>query len=181
MESHKKLNNFFEAIQKAETPTKFTYRYFAQLGFPSSKDRVFVLALKQLGFIDEKGCPTEDYHSLKDLRQFEGTMKRGIARAYQDLLELDRHITDVSENVLNGYFSRLTGENINKAMIYTRTFKELVRLAGWEKKEEQQIEEKRVVKTAVPNINLSINLPTTTDEKVYETLFKHLKDLVTPR
>ncbi len=177
--SYKKLNTFFKAVQRAETPIKFTYRYFAGLGFPSSKDRDFVVTLKQLGFIDERGQPTEDYSSLKDLRQFEGTMKKGIERAYQSLLELDGNAISVSENVLNGYFGRLTGESLEKVVVYTRTFKELVGLTGWEKEKEQETGDKEEAKKAMSNINISINLPTTTDEKVYETLFKHLKDLVT--
>ena len=95
VQSYKKLKVFFEAVKIAETPSKFTYRYFAGLGFPSSKDRDFVIALKQLGFIDAKGQPTEDYASLKDVRQFEGTVKRGIERAYLNLLELDGNAVDV--------------------------------------------------------------------------------------
>ncbi len=180
VQSYKKLKVFFEAVKIAETPSKFTYRYFAGLGFPSSKDRDFVIALKQLGFIDAKGQPTEDYASLKDVRQFEGTVKRGIERAYLNLLELDGNAVDVSENVLNGYFGRLTGESLEKVMVYARTFKELVGLAGWDTEEEQEVESRKNVERDRSNINLSINLPTTTDEKVYETLFKHLKDLVTP-
>jgi len=178
--SYKKLKSFFEALQRAETPPKFTYRYFVGLGFSSSKDRDFVIALKQLGFIDAKCLTTEDYASLKDVRQFEGIMKRGVERAYAALLELDRNVINVSENVLNGYFGRLTGVSLEKVVVYTRTFRELVSLAGWEKKEEQETEDKEGVKKIAANINLSINLPTTTDEKVYETLFKHLKDLIAP-
>jgi len=180
VQSYKKLKTFFEAVRRAETPSKFTYRGFAGLGFPSSKDRDFVIALKQLGFIDAKGRPTEDYASLKDVRQFEGTMKRGIESAYTALLELDGNVINVSENVLNGYFGRLTGESLEKVMVYTRTFKELVALAGWDAEEGKEGKGRKEDKKAVSNINISISLPTTTDEKVYETLFKHLKDLVTP-
>ncbi len=183
IESYSKIKVFFEALQESETPSKFTYRYFARIGFPSSKDRGFVEALKKLSIVDEKSRPTEDYHNLKDLRQFKGTIRKGVERAYRELLDLDGNALSVSEDVLNGYFGRLTGESLNKAVVYTRTFKELVRLAGWEEKEDVEVvEEEQIVeaKRVDSKINLSINLPSTTDEKVYETLFKHLKDLITP-
>jgi len=185
LESNEKIKGFFEALKSSETPTRFTYRYLIKIGFPSSKDRGLVGLLKQLGFIDRGGRPTQDYHSLKDLRQYEGTLRRGIERAYASLLDLDSRVLDVSEDVLNGYFGRLTGESLARALIYTRTFKALAGLAGWggQKETASQIEikEKPQLERGTPaRINLSINLPTTTDEKVYQTLFKHLKDLVTP-
>ena len=187
IDSYEKLEKFFNIVRDKETPLKFTYRHLARSGFPSSKDRVFVLLLKQLGYIDEKGRVKEDYHSLKDVVQFQGTLRRGIERAYTPLIELDGNAINATENVLNGYFGRLTGESLSRSLVYTRTFKELVRLAGWGKQDEQSIKEsiakEKIVENvrSIPNINLSINLPTTTDEKVYQTLFKHLKELVTPQ
>lgn len=181
VEAYEKIPSFFQAVREARTPKKFTYRYFADIGFPSSKDRDFVLALKKLGFIDEKSHPTHHYLRLKDINEFPEVLGERLQEAYDTLFETDKNAIYVSENVLSGYFSRLTGCSVEEALVYSRTLKALVRLSSLSEKKELEeksfLQKPRDKKTA-SNISLNINLPTTTDEKVYESLFRHLKDLV---
>lgn len=179
VEAYDKLPEFFQAVREARMPEKFTYRYFANIGFPSSKDRDFVKALKRLDFIDENSRPTRSYQDLKDAGLFPSAIRKSIEKTYKELLDIDKEAWDVPENVLNGYFGRMTGESLEKTLVLTRTFKGLAALSDHEKKEEKNGTEE-VEGKQMSNINLSINLPTTTDEKVYETLFKHLKDLLVP-
>ncbi len=178
--SYEKLGAFFSALSEAGVPQKFTFRYFAGLGFPSSKDRDFVKTIKMLGFVDNSGRPTQEYQALKDVRLFAITIRKSVDTTYGELLSLDKNAWNVSENVLNGYFGRLTGASISEAVVYTGTFKALVNLSDHNEQAEKPQIVKEGEKKTLQNINLSINLPTTTDEKVYETLFKHLKELIIP-
>ena len=190
IEPYKKLESVLKAAVEGEIPAKFTYRCLAGMGFPSSKDRDFVPAFRLLGLIDDLGRPTARYTDLRDLQQFERVLSQSVREAYVSLFEVDAKADSVSENVLIGYFGKLTGKSHQQANIYARTFKELVRLSNYNEIKEIPFEEitqaaltdQRVpstIKTRGQNINLNINLPTTTDGKVYETLFKHLKDLLT--
>jgi len=190
IEPYKKLESVLKAIVEGEIPAKFTYRYLASMGFPSSKDRDFVPAFRLLGLIDSLGRPTARYTNLRDIKQFERVLSRSIREAYIGLFETDAKANNVSENVLMGYFGKLTGKSHRQTDVYAKTFKELVRLSNYKEIVEEHEEEKApispmvqkvpsTIKTRGQNINLNINLPTTTDGKVYETLFKHLKDLLT--
>ena len=191
---YKKLEEVLDAIRSNEVPDKFTYRFLAKIGFPSSKDRDFVPAFRLLGLIDILGRPTAKYTEIRDLQQFEPVLTKAVEDTYKELFETDSNVANVSENVLISYFGKLTGKAHKESVTYTKTFLELVSLSGYKKKgvravegeetkvvqevvEEQKIQ--RTIKTRAQNINLNINLPTTTDGKVYETLFKHLRDLLT--
>ena len=190
IEPYKKIEDVLNAVKSNEIPSKFTYRYLVKIGFPSSKDRDFVPAFKLLGLIDSLGRPTAKYADLRDLQQFEKVLSQAVKEAYISIFELDQDVINVLENVLIGYFGKLTGKSYQQATFYAKTFLELVRLANYRETKEVVVERQAqevsrqqkvssTVKTRGQNINLNINLPTTTDEKVYETLFKHLKDLLT--
>lgn len=181
VKSYEKLESLFESIINSEVPDKFTYRYLADIGFASSKDRDMLPALKMLGFVDEKGLPTDSYRGLKDSSVFKKVLLEAIEDAYQPLFETLPNAKNVSENVLTDYFMKLTEASHANSNAYKKTFLELLRLA--EDSEETQAEHNTQEPNSreglsVKNVNLNINLPTTTDDKVYESLFKHLKDLL---
>jgi len=182
IKSYQKIGELFEALITSKVPNKFTYRYLAQLGFASSNDRDIIPSLKKLGFLDNKSKPTNSYLSLRDPSNFKKTLSEAINMAYKSLFEYDEHVTDVSESVLTGYFSKLTGTSQSESLDYAKTFLELIRESGYKKEIEPEridkIRSNKLKEPATPNINLTINLPTTTDEKVYQALFKHLKDLL---
>ena len=50
---------FFNAIQGAKAPERFTTKFLKDLDFGSSNDRLFIGVLKGLGFLDENGAPSE--------------------------------------------------------------------------------------------------------------------------
>lgn len=179
---YKKLEEVLNAVKSNEVPDKFTYRYLAKIGFTSSKDRDFIPAFRLLGLIDVQGRPTTKYTDLRDLQQFEVVLGKAIKETYIKLFETDPNAGNVSENVLIGYFGKLTGKSHLQSIVYAKTFLELSRLSNFKpvlNEEEVGMYEGVTAKAKVQNVNLNINLPTTTDGKVYETLFKHLKELLT--
>ena len=190
---YKKLEEVLNAVKSNEVPDKFTYRYLAKIGFTSSKDRDFIPAFRLLGLIDAQGRPTTKYTDLRDLQQFEVVLGKAIKETYIKLFETDPNPRNVSENVLIGYFGKLTGKSHLQSVVYAKTFLELSRLSNLKPTlNEEEVgayegvaatakvqKTPSAIKAKVQNINLNINLPTTTDGKVYETLFKHLKELLT--
>lgn len=197
IESYKKLEDVLNAVRSDEVPSKFTYRYLAKIGFPSSKDRDFVPAFRLMGLVDIMGRPTRKYVDLRDIQNTNAVIEELIDITYEKLFNTDPSAVSVSENVLVGYFGKLTGKSYQQSNVYAKTFLELVRLSGIkdfapERRkikaeigseevvlDKDQKKAPKTVGTRGQSINLNINLPTTTDGKVYEMLFKHLKDLLT--
>jgi hypothetical protein len=65
----KNAEAFFNAIQGAKAPERFTTKFLKDLDFESSNDRLFIGVLKGLGFLDENGAPTERYFAFLDHSQ----------------------------------------------------------------------------------------------------------------
>lgn len=180
-----KLPAYFESVRKNPVPKKFTFRYFASIGHASSHDRDFVYLLKFLGFLDSKSCPLDNFSKLRDVNSFRSTLSEHIYKGYRALFELDTNIINVSEDVLVGYFTRFSNSSEETLISRANTFKALCAFSGLStlvSSEEPRDVIRDITNKKFPvsydKINLSINLPTTTDEKVYESLFRHLKDLL---
>jgi hypothetical protein len=170
-----KLPSLFKAIREAKTPDKFTFRFLADLGFSSSKERELLPVLKQLGFLGRQGRPLHEYRALKNPQEAHDTLKRGLRLAYGELLTKDEKAYLKDERTLAGYFGELTGENYDKCINYAKTFLVLAQLAEMQK----QIKEnnKKSEETTI-NISFNINLPETVDQEVYEAIFKSLGELI---
>jgi len=176
LQSLDKLEVFFKIIRSASIPPKFTYRYLAKLGFASSNDRNFISLLRKLGFIDNKNVPTQKYSLLRDITLFKEILGQQVLFFYKDIFEIDTNALFVPEDVLLGYFGRLSSQDSKFLKNAVSLFLKLGTLASFEVlAQKKHIKEVSISK---PKINLNITLPTTTDEKVYESLFRHLKKLL---
>jgi len=181
--SPENLESLLKTIEDKEVPDKFTYRHLSKLGFASSNDRDLLPALKLLGFLDSKGRPTQAYVDLKDPRYKNETLKKGLKLAYKELFILDPDAETVSENVLNRYFSKLTGKSIEECSSYTATFKKLLSLTDLQKEQRQTTQNETIeinTQGQPQSINININIPVTTNKEVYKALFSHLKALLKP-
>lgn len=179
-----KLVDLFKKITEAETPKKFTYRFLMRLGFSSSKERDLLPILKHLGLLDKRGKPSSYYGNLKNTREFSKALEERIKETYSEVFKMDDRLPEVEKEIISGYFGQLTGQSQRECLQYTETFLSLCRLAKIDqpaakfgRKDNQLTKEAQSAKQ--PNITFNINLPITTDEKVYEAIFKNLKDYLT--
>lgn len=173
-----KLPLFFSKISDSPVPKRFTYRFLESLGFKSSKERELVIFMKTLSFIDEDGKPSEAYFELKDLNRAKAAVSKSTHKAYGPIFDLDTDAHLRSSEVLEGYFGRLMGIGKDDAQEHAETFKSLCEWSGLTSSIGEVKSEKKVGNRTSSRINLNITLPSTTDEKVYESLFKHLRDLM---
>ena len=193
--SRDRLVALFTAIRGSAVPKRFTYRFLAKLGFKSSGDRVYLPLLKALGFLDSGGKPTPDYQAVRDQSLLAETLREALTRLYQPLFQVDTNLPNVPEDVLIGYFSRFSAGPSSLLERQKEAFGVLCSLADLganplksqitRKPEQEQLAETKQNgkdghdnKSTRRKVNISINLPTTTDEKVYDSLFRHLKDLL---
>jgi hypothetical protein len=93
---------YFEAMLEAEAPERFSTRFLERLDFKSTNDRLFIGVLKELGFIDADGVPTERYYEFLDRSQSEKIVAEGIKEAYSDLFAINTNAQNLSvEEVKN--------------------------------------------------------------------------------
>jgi len=129
--SSKNTRAILESVQRAGVPTRFTYEFLKQLGYPSSTDRPMIAVLKGLGFLAESGEPTERYRRFKDSGLSKSVMAEAVRAAYADVFTVDQQANTKTTNELKGIFARLSdkGESVNEKM--ATTFKTLSEMADF--------------------------------------------------
>lgn len=189
-----------EKIKEAPTPSKFTQNYLSTtLGFEGANDKAFVSYAKSLGFIDVAGIPTTLYKQFRNPNLSAGSLARGLMNAYKPLYKKNERFYELSkEKLLELVCSEtsLDHDNITAKRI-TNTFLEVKKLANFaeidgsvqaDDTEEDQQEEQ--VTSAPDNgmdlhqqvgrlglsYNINLILPNTDDPKVFNAIFKSLKE-----
>lgn len=201
-----KIPNYFDAILTAKAPEKFTIKFFENLGFKSSNDRLFINVLKVLKFIDENGAPTSRYYKFLDQSCSKKILAKSIEEAYYDLFEINKTAYKLSQKDIEGKMKTLTsGSKGDRAITFmAKTFKELSNYADWSEDIIEDIEKNTSVnnndninnnndiiiknveqKTNKSNFDLNydihIHLPATRDQAVYDALFSSLSKHINMR
>ncbi|MCW3984050.1 MAG: DUF5343 domain-containing protein [Candidatus Bathyarchaeota archaeon] len=194
-----KIPKYFQKIQEAGVPQKVDYNWLNQCGFKSRNDRYILQVLKFIGFIDESKNPTELWVSYKSPATARAALAKGIRSGYSDLFSLYPQANRKAKDDLYAYFSSKTGKAKNTVDLIVNTFINLCQLADFEAeapketKEKQENEEKansesgiksekkkqiipQITEGFAVNMNIQITLPVTEDAKVYENIFKALRE-----
>lgn len=193
----KNAQAFFNAIQTAKAPEKFTTKFLKDLDFTSSNDRLFTGVLKGLGFLDDNGVPTDRYFAYLDHSQSGRVLAEAIRDAYDELFALNKAAQKLSVDEVKGKFKSLTQGQKSENVIgwMASTFKTLCDLADWSapastgKKKttpEPAAETGPPAADAPPTLepvarelelhyNIQIILPESRDQAVYDALLSSLR------
>lgn len=197
MTSTKRLPQILEAIQTAQAPKTFSTRFMEQLGFNSKGDRLIIGVLKDLGFLDEKGVPTQRYYEFLDQSQSGRVLAEGIKKSWADLFAINVEAHKLTKTEFKGKLKTLSEGTLSDRVVeeHYSTFSALVKIADFsshksitpsreKKKEEmpkkkQETPQKEVV--GAPKLgglvyNIQIVLPEARDTAVYDALFRSLKE-----
>ncbi len=195
--SFNKVPTYFDAILTAKAPEKFTIKFFENLGFTSSNDRLFINVLKVIGLLDEMGIPTNKYFEFMDQSKSKKIIAEGIRKAYEDLFQINKNAQNMSKSEIEGKFKTLTsGSKGQRAISFmASTFKALCDYADWtesivindgieekvEVKKEANLSENKNfsnennnTKTVTLSYDIHIHLPATRDSAIYDALFESL-------
>jgi hypothetical protein len=192
-----------EKIKEAPTPSKFTQNYLSTtLGFEGANDKAFISYAKSLGFIDAAGIPSSLYKQFRNPTLSQGALAKGLMNAYKPLYDRNERFYELNKTKLHELVCAETGldhDNITAKRI-TNTFLEAKKLADFssidgtepdddseengepEETTEPQGEEpiKTVTQHHVGKLGLAYNinliLPNTDDPKVFNAIFKSLKE-----
>lgn len=200
--SVKNLEAILNAIRGAQAPERFTYAFLETLDFKSSSDRLIIPMLKVLGFIDADSKPTDRYFQYLDQTQSDVIMATAIKDAYADLFQVNKKANEMSRADLKGKLKTLTQGSVKDAVIdkMAMTFSTLVKYADFNQatdtrlsQVEAQDEEQPAPyepqantsrQTPSPNsamfgglhYNIQVILPATRDTKIYDAIFKSMKE-----
>lgn len=192
---------YFDAIQGAEAPERFSIKFLQDLGFASSNDRLIIGILKDLGFLNADGVPQERYYQYLDKNNADQTLADGIREAFGDLFAVNKeaHKLDV-----DGAYNKLRtlykgGKKDSVTKLIAKTFFALCEIADFTKhrgkaltKADDQKQKKpettdvggaagqdrkpKSISLDSLQYNLNIILPETRDQAVYDAIFKSLRD-----
>jgi hypothetical protein len=191
---------FLKHIRDSGVPSKVTVAYLQSVGFRSSNDRRLIAVLKDIGFLDDQGRPTDSW------RQYRGSggkreLGRAIRTGYGELFDIypDAQTRDdeAITNFIRGhseYGARVVGFALN-------TFRVLCAEADFAAGAEPRLPTSNtdsapqaagqpavqvattpasVGPAATVNINIQLTLPASEDGKLYDAFFaamkKHLLD-----
>ncbi len=190
------LKRLLEAIQKAKTPTIFSYDFMKnEMGVT---ERSMISLLRKMKFIDSGGAPTDFYKDFRNPSLSKNTMGKAIESAYEPLYKRDEYIHKAKKEDLKTTIASVTGnDHDSKAVAATvTTFEVLKSFASFDFKNQEEDEvpkEPSIVATPSqppamqiepPHQNFGLNLgytinlilPETTNVEVFNSIFKSLNE-----
>jgi hypothetical protein len=187
------ISDYFDAIKNAGIPERFTFKFLNDLGFEATNDRMFLSILKELGFIDSDGKPTNRYYKFLDRNESAKMIAEGIQVAYSDLFTVNTKAYELSlEEVKNKLRSLYAGKKTDQVIgRIAATFISLCEIADFSlPKNISDTDETKtsIIKTESDDVykkplelkaleyHINIVLPSTKDQSVYDAIFKSLRD-----
>ncbi|WP_370272488.1 DUF5343 domain-containing protein [Pseudooceanicola nitratireducens] len=184
-------------IKSASVPEKVTQDFVKDtLKIPGGSGDQMTSFLKKIGFADSSGQPTKLYTSYRNPTSSGQAVAEAIRTAYAPLYRRDEAMHEKTDSELTGLVIEETGHAEDSAPVkYTvNCIRALIRHASFEAPEEidepSEVSSKVVQTQETPHdrppqasksfgLNLgytiNINLPATTDQAVFNAIFKSIK------
>lgn len=186
------LGEFLKKVKSKElgVPDRVNRDYLRSIGYTSSNDLPIIRVLKAIGFIDKSNIPTQYFRDFRTERSGQ-VMAAALRKAYSELFKIYPEPHKKGKEELENFFAK-SKPSLKKftLRLYVDTFKTLCEFADFKAvpikeaevtKPEKELVEVAKVPTHVPTgitVNLNIHLPATEDARVYEKIFKALKDIL---
>ena len=185
------LSKLLSKIKTASVPPKITRDFLSTvLGLKSSSYQPMVPLLKKLGFIDQANIPTQRYKDFRSDTKSGFVMAKALKETYKDIYQANEYAHQLSKKELSDIVITTTGASKEDKPVaaVVGTFQELLKHAtfdiseipeeiGEEPEEEEGISEPTKsgrVKFGI-SYTINLNLPATTEIKVFDSIFKSLK------
>lgn len=203
MPSIKNISEVFNKIIEGATPERFNIEHLRGIGFSSSYDRAIIPILKDLGFIDNDGRPTQRYKEFRDRSRSKIVMAEALREAYSDIFLIrENGISKSDREAIEGKFKSVHGSTDRVAELQAMTFLSLLPLADFsavrskeaalsDSKVDDSSPDQFVGKSALPPMSdlggrgkrdialsyrVDIYLPATRDIETYNAIFRSIKE-----
>jgi len=185
---HGKIKEYLEKIREVGVPEKVNRGWLRSVGFRSGNDTYMIKVWKHIGFLDQSNVPTELWRSYRVPTQSEAVLAQAIQSGYSGLFRLYEDAYRKDREAIYAYFSSQTEKAESTINLMVKTFSSLCDLANFEALPEaaapvtERVREEELPPTiarriGLPqiHINIQLHLPETSDQAVYDNLFKSLK------
>jgi len=200
MNAYGNIGRTLRKIKAAQTPPRFTTDFLAtKLDLSGGGARPIIPFLKRVGFLGTDGVPTDRYKRFRNPGQAGKAAAEALREGYKSLYEVNEYIHDASDDDLLGVVVQVTGLEpeapVTKAIV--ASFKALKDFAVFDSVDDEDEDEddssmrkdkgdeerdgpdgKRIQLTKGLGLSytLNLNLPATSDIKVFDAIFKSLKE-----
>ncbi|MBN8694671.1 MAG: DUF5343 domain-containing protein [Bacteroidetes bacterium] len=199
------LQDLLKKIQEAPPPARFSHDFlFTNLKFTKSGSTLpFIPFLKRIGFISNDGTPSDIYKKFRnpDKKISGNAMAQAIKVAYSNLYSRNEYFHNLNKTDLKNFLIEVLELEANSvtlnalirtidtlklyanfditSAIETKTLENGISKGEHDTDDTDEHKEKRKV-SELNGINLSytinLNLPETSDIKVFDAIFKSLKE-----
>lgn len=183
------FKRFLGKLRAAGVPKRVNWQFVQSLGFKSSNHKGFPSILRSLGLIAPDGSPTERFAALREGAAGRPRLGSFIREAYSALFDTFPDADRKDAEALHNFFRAQTTAAERTVQAMVGTFQALCSFASFEP--EPPVEETGALAQevrAVPlqerprlaargltiNVNIHLDLPSTTDPEVYEALFSSM-------
>ena len=187
------ITKALQAIQKAQTPDRFTQDFLAtKLGLKGGSARVVIPFLKRTGFLASDGTPTSLYKRFRNPSHTKAAAAEALRRGFASLYEINEYAHDLTDSDLKGVVVQATGLDDTASTIrsITGSFKALRAFADFDAATQDDTDgqesgegrfsapEEELAPPIGLNLGYTINihLPATSDIAVYNAIFKSLRE-----
>ena len=180
------LREFLQKVKSKElgVPDKVTQKYLESIGYKAKNDRRTIHVLKSIGFLETNGVPKQDFRDFRTEKS-EQVMASAVRKTYANLFKIYPNPLEKSKKDLENYFANIHPKAQKRTLTYyVNTFKVLCEFADFKAvppkdkgKEDKEKGRGYQIPESIPiNLNIQITLPVTDDAKVYENIFKALRE-----
>jgi hypothetical protein len=186
------ITKALQAIQKAQTPDRFTQDFLAtKLALKSSSAKMVIPFLKKTGFLASDGAPTSLYKRFRNPAQSKLAAAEALRSGFAQLYEINEYTHDLADAELKGVIVQATGLDDSTSTLRSiiGSFKALRAFADFDITAQEDANTIDVTETtplpedsaSLPvglNLGYTINLhlPATSDIAVYNAIFKSLRE-----
>lgn len=198
MNAYGNIGKALKKIKAAQTPPRFTQDFLATtLGLSGGSAKPVIPFFKRTGFLGSDGVPTERYKRFRNPGQSGKAVAEALKVGYKSLYEINEYIHDASDDDLLGTVVQATGLKpdaaVTKAIV--ASFKALKDFAVFVNTDEEDDEDDEdfsgggegendgkgdshvILKKGLGlSYTINLNLPSTSDIKVFDAIFKSLKE-----
>ena len=196
--STSKLREFLEQLKEIGVPNIINQKFLESLGYKSKNDRRFTHVLQFVGLIDDSGSPTQAYRAtLRNGESGRSQFARLIRDSFAELFATYPDAYRKDNEALQNFFIAHTDLGSKAVQSTAGTFKTLCSFADFEDENEQTPPIKEDLGSEPPpppeksedvttgnnnfsinrtqplviNVNIQLELPTTSEAKIYDELF----------
>ncbi|MEK6284284.1 MAG: DUF5343 domain-containing protein [Acidobacteriota bacterium] len=189
------LERALERMNQAATPPRFTRDFLnTKLSVKGGSANAIIPLLKKLGLIGTDGTPTQRYHRYRNPDYSRIALGEGIREAYANLYSVNEYAHDLDDNKLKNLIVEVTGRKKDDKVVQLTfsTFKVLRDRADFEATAPSSESDREDIAAVEPRMaensrhgggiglnlgyTINLNLPATTDIKVFDAIFKSLRE-----